>query len=289
MGRETLRAEAPRVLAPASLRCISCQASACGPGVRVGAPRPVSFRVPLPRGWPLGRSRSTWGVQKPRGVINRPSRARGLWHRARGWCPVPELWPLVLLVPWQQQSLPRHPLRGGAGSPARKPAQAQEVSTYLESGESHFGESRWRLVKTLLTFSLRFLETVELQISLKNYDPQKDKRFSGTVRLAPFRSHPALSASVRPRLLPCGSSGAWGGRARAALKCPGSSDPLLRAGVAGRTPTLGLKRWGEAWGGFGQARRLVWEARLAVGECGRLWVRLSTQRPQTPSPSASGA
>ncbi|KAI4550161.1 hypothetical protein MJT46_018887 [Ovis ammon polii x Ovis aries] len=29
----------------------------------------------------------------------------------------------------------------------------------------------------------KFLETVELQISLKNYDPQKDKRFPGTVRL----------------------------------------------------------------------------------------------------------
>merc|ERR1712179_839670 len=28
-----------------------------------------------------------------------------------------------------------------------------------------------------------FLETVELQISLKNYDPQKDERFSGTVKL----------------------------------------------------------------------------------------------------------
>ncbi|CAD5212188.1 unnamed protein product [Bursaphelenchus xylophilus] len=28
-----------------------------------------------------------------------------------------------------------------------------------------------------------FRETVELQIALKNYDPQKDKRFSGTVRL----------------------------------------------------------------------------------------------------------
>lgn len=27
-----------------------------------------------------------------------------------------------------------------------------------------------------------FVETVELQIALKNYDPQKDKRFSGTVR-----------------------------------------------------------------------------------------------------------
>jgi len=29
----------------------------------------------------------------------------------------------------------------------------------------------------------RFVETVELQIALKNYDPQKDKRFSGTVKL----------------------------------------------------------------------------------------------------------
>ncbi|WP_411025369.1 hypothetical protein, partial [Salmonella sp. s55004] len=29
----------------------------------------------------------------------------------------------------------------------------------------------------------RFLETVELQVNLKNYDPQKDKRFSGTVKL----------------------------------------------------------------------------------------------------------
>merc|ERR1711976_589036 len=28
-----------------------------------------------------------------------------------------------------------------------------------------------------------FVETVELQIGLKNYDPQKDKRFAGTIRL----------------------------------------------------------------------------------------------------------
>ena len=28
-----------------------------------------------------------------------------------------------------------------------------------------------------------FVETVELQIGLKNYDPQKDKRFSGSVKL----------------------------------------------------------------------------------------------------------
>ena len=29
----------------------------------------------------------------------------------------------------------------------------------------------------------KFTETIELQIGLKNYDPQKDKRFSGSVRL----------------------------------------------------------------------------------------------------------
>ncbi|RLN03940.1 hypothetical protein C2845_PM13G25720 [Panicum miliaceum] len=29
----------------------------------------------------------------------------------------------------------------------------------------------------------KFTETVELQIDLKNYDPQKDKRFSGSVKL----------------------------------------------------------------------------------------------------------
>jgi len=28
-----------------------------------------------------------------------------------------------------------------------------------------------------------FVETIELQIGLKNYDPQRDKRFSGTVKL----------------------------------------------------------------------------------------------------------
>ena len=28
----------------------------------------------------------------------------------------------------------------------------------------------------------KFVETVDLQIGLKNYDPQKDKRFSGTVK-----------------------------------------------------------------------------------------------------------
>merc|ERR1712027_72839 len=29
----------------------------------------------------------------------------------------------------------------------------------------------------------KFMETIDLQIGLKNYDPSKDKRFSGTVKL----------------------------------------------------------------------------------------------------------
>jgi len=41
----------------------------------------------------------------------------------------------------------------------------------------------------------RFLETVELQIALKNYDPQKDKRFNGTVKL-PYEARPRLKLCV---------------------------------------------------------------------------------------------
>lgn len=39
------------------------------------------------------------------------------------------------------------------------------------------------LKHSIETKKRKFRETVELQIALKNYDPQKDKRFSGTVRL----------------------------------------------------------------------------------------------------------
>lgn len=48
-------------------------------------------------------------------------------------------------------------------------------------------ETLYEGINSLLKYSKDhkrgFLETVELQIGLKNYDPQKDKRFSGTVRL----------------------------------------------------------------------------------------------------------
>ncbi len=41
----------------------------------------------------------------------------------------------------------------------------------------------------------KFTETVELQIGLKNYDPQKDKRFSGTVKL-PYTPRPQMKVCV---------------------------------------------------------------------------------------------
>merc|ERR1712179_380906 len=49
------------------------------------------------------------------------------------------------------------------------------------------GETLYECVNAVLSASKekqrKFLETVDLQIGLKNYDPQKDKRFSGTVKL----------------------------------------------------------------------------------------------------------
>jgi large subunit ribosomal protein L10Ae len=41
----------------------------------------------------------------------------------------------------------------------------------------------------------KFTETVELQIGLKNYDPQKDKRFSGSVKL-PYCPRPGMKVCV---------------------------------------------------------------------------------------------
>ncbi|KNZ44757.1 ribosomal protein [Puccinia sorghi] len=54
-------------------------------------------------------------------------------------------------------------------------------------------------IRDLLTASngekkRKFTETVELQIGLKNYDPQRDKRFSGTIK---------LSHVPRPRMTVC--------------------------------------------------------------------------------------
>ncbi len=55
----------------------------------------------------------------------------------------------------------------------------------------------------------KFQETIELQIGLKNYDPQKDKRFSGTVRL-PFVPRPRMKVCVLGDVKHCEQAGAIG-------------------------------------------------------------------------------
>ncbi|CAI9158114.1 unnamed protein product [Rangifer tarandus platyrhynchus] len=54
-------------------------------------------------------------------------------------------------------------------------------------------EAVWEVLHGNQRKCRKFLETVELPISLQNYDPQKDKRFSGTVRL---KSTPCPKFSV---------------------------------------------------------------------------------------------
>merc|ERR1711915_261502 len=68
----------------------------------------------------------------------------------------------------------------GLFSVARREGRAAKMSKVSR-------DTLYEAVKEVLSSSAtkprKFVETVELQISLKNYDPQKDKRFSGTVRL----------------------------------------------------------------------------------------------------------
>ena len=55
----------------------------------------------------------------------------------------------------------------------------------------------------------KFTETIELQIGLKNYDPQKDKRFSGTVKL-PYCPRPQMKVCVLGDVNHCEQATAMG-------------------------------------------------------------------------------
>jgi large subunit ribosomal protein L10Ae len=46
----------------------------------------------------------------------------------------------------------------------------------------------------------KFVETIDLQIGLKDYDPNKDKRFAGSVRL-PYIPRPKLKVKMIINLL----------------------------------------------------------------------------------------
>ena len=66
-------------------------------------------------------------------------------------------------------------------------------------------ETLFEGVRELLKYSKetkqrKFVETIDLQIGLKNYDPQKDKRFSGTVKyvLPQMLGEPTYLADPHP-------------------------------------------------------------------------------------------
>ena len=62
------------------------------------------------------------------------------------------------------------------------------------SGE-HLRESVQKVLAASAEKKRGFKETIELQVSLKNYDPQKDKRFSGTYRL-PNVTRPRMKVCI---------------------------------------------------------------------------------------------
>ncbi|KXS98105.1 hypothetical protein AC579_9006 [Pseudocercospora musae] len=89
-----------------------------------------------------------------------------------------------------------------------------QLRTYAKPHQLPLSASNWKTadmskitvagvrtnVQELLKYSneekkRNFLETVELQIGLKNYDPQRDKRFSGTVKL-PKVPRPNMSICI---------------------------------------------------------------------------------------------
>ncbi|KAK7816446.1 hypothetical protein U0070_007863 [Myodes glareolus] len=69
-------------------------------------------------------------------------------------------------------------------TPPRPPASWREDEIRSNEQQSlTLYEAVWEVLHGNQRKRCKFLDTVELQISLKNYEPQKDKRFSGTVRL----------------------------------------------------------------------------------------------------------
>ena len=65
-----------------------------------------------------------------------------------------------------------------------------EGGTITKEGEELKGKKR------------NFVETIELQIALKNYDPQRDKRFSGTFKL-PTVPRPNMKICVLGNAVHC--------------------------------------------------------------------------------------
>ena len=77
------------------------------------------------------------------------------------------------MIAWKKLSSPSVPV----------PAPALRVKTV---SYTHLDVYKRQVLTHSKEKKKKFLETVEIQIGLKNYDPQKDKRFSGTVKYVVF-------------------------------------------------------------------------------------------------------
>ena len=70
-----------------------------------------------------------------------------------------------------------------------------------------------KCIQTILTGAeekkREFLETIELQIGLKNYDPQKDKRFAGVIKL-PHIPRPKIRVCILGDAFHCEKAAALG-------------------------------------------------------------------------------
>jgi len=70
--------------------------------------------------------------------------------------------------------------------------QASSVRSSIKTVLAQSGETTY---KDAGGKKRNFIETIELQIGLKNYDPQRDKRFSGTIKL-PNVPRPRMSVCI---------------------------------------------------------------------------------------------
>uniref|UniRef100_A0A915DLA7 Uncharacterized protein n=2 Tax=Ditylenchus dipsaci TaxID=166011 RepID=A0A915DLA7_9BILA len=64
-----------------------------------------------------------------------------------------------------------------------KKSEPREAMSGSKISRDTLNECVAEVLKLAVEKKRKFRETIELQVSLKNYDPQKDKRFSGTVKL----------------------------------------------------------------------------------------------------------
>merc|ERR1711988_465524 len=87
----------------------------------------------------------------------------------------------------------------GGRQQSHTPSRTFRLLVSKENHEQNPSEALKETIKQLLDESAakkrKFTETIELQIVLKNYDTQKDKRFAGSIKL-PNLPRPRMSCCI---------------------------------------------------------------------------------------------